>query len=150
MIGFLIFISFILHAAAFYWILQLKKSAREGSEVEGMLSVYLDEMREENNKLIERLKNIETKETPVENKPILTSPEKTVTRPENDAPQESYSPPVDLNEKQDRIDSSVEAKALFLAEQGIDSEEIAKRLGRGKGEIDLLLRLAVRKTGRET
>ncbi|HEX7065317.1 MAG TPA: hypothetical protein VF199_09665 [Bacillales bacterium] len=149
MVGFLLFISFILHAAALYWIFQLKRRMQGDREVEGLMSVYLDEMREENDKLIRHLQQLEEKGTVTENKSISTPLDLPVEHsPENTAPQEFHSPPTGSNEKEDHVDSSVEAQALFMAEQGMSYGEIAKKLGRGKGEIELFIRLAGKKDNR--
>lgn len=151
MIGLLLFISFLLHAAAFYWIFQLKRRLSENSEIEGVLAVYTEEMKEENEKLIRRLQELESQNKMEE---IETSGEPLVdpapinhkiSNSNDDEVKNSYIPPADSDHGKEQFKPSVEAQALSLSKQGLGHEEIAKKLGRGKGEIELLLRLSGKK-----
>ncbi|HET7578461.1 MAG TPA: helix-turn-helix domain-containing protein [Bacillales bacterium] len=139
MLGFLLFISFIAHAAAFYWIFQLKKRLNEAAEVENVLAVYIEEMKEQNDEMIHFLKDFQTEPPSVEKEGPLSSDEEV----KRDSAEGPYSPlPPDESRKEDRFETSMEAQVLALADQGMNHEEIAKKLGRGKGEVALLLRLA--------
>lgn len=158
MIGWLLFISFLLHAFSFYWIFHLKQRTKETSEIEGMLAAYTEEMKEENDKLIRQMKTFgenlsqtneatsfpnAQKDENVENSsehewalPVETEPTENV----DSAVSETDTAPVE--EDEEKSEKSLEAQALSLAEEGLKQDEIAKKLGRGKGEIELLLRLS--------
>lgn len=138
MLGFLLFISFAAHAAAFYWIFQLKKRLNEASEVENVFAIYMEEMKEQNDEMIHFLKDFQTESPSVEKEVPKTSGE--VKR---DSVEKPHPPlPADASRKEDRLETSMEAQVFALADRGMNHEEIAKKLGRGKGEVDLLLRLA--------
>ncbi|HET7658076.1 MAG TPA: hypothetical protein VFK37_07265 [Bacillales bacterium] len=144
MLGLLLFISFILHGIAFYWIYQLKKQKNENPELENALAVYLDDMKEDHDQLIRFLKGFQKKaskptympDSVPENEPAANIKER---RPvSND---KNYVPPAAPDDIEDRFESSFEAQVLSLAKQGFQYDEIAKKLGRGKGEVELLIRL---------
>lgn len=139
MLGMLIFISFILHAVTFYWIFSLKKRLSVASEMEDLLAVYLDDMKEQND---EWIRSVKTLQEPEKKENHSTVPESVVAVEKK---KESVSPdyqPLDLPSHEDKGEFSVEGQVLSLHAQGLEYEEIAKKLGRGKGEVELLLRLA--------
>jgi len=67
----------------------------------------------------------------------VTNPKKTVQ--EGQTTEEGVEKPFDLKS------SSLEHKILYLSSEGLDSSSIAKELGVGKGEVDLVLGLFKRK-----
>ena len=147
MLGTFLFISFILHGMSFYWIYQLKKQKNEPSGLEDAMAVFLEDMKEDNETLIKALKNFQApsgaKSEAVEAnaKADVTVKKSNKPEPQSQPKEKTYSPPEAPANIEERYESSFEAKALSLAKQGINHEEIAKKLGRGKGEVELLLRL---------
>lgn len=123
-----------------------------------MLAAYTEEMKEENDKLIRQMKTLgENMPTTKEETSFSVEHEKEndsgLLHDELDLPPEmesvenvetaakgTYTSAVE--EGEDHPEKSLEAKALSLADEGLKQEEIAKKLGRGKGEIELLLRLS--------
>ena len=55
--------------------------------------------------------------------------------------QTTYSSNSVLELKEDKLETSLEAQVFQLAKQGISIEEIAKKLNRGKTEIELMIKL---------
>lgn len=139
MLGLLIFVSFILHAVAFYWIFILKRRLKEPSEIEDVLAVYMEDMREQNDQWIRFLKDFQTGGTGVIDPGISSTVKQ---RTENKPGMALDFPPVDFGSSKEHFESSFEGQVFSLNGQGLNHEEIAKKLGRGKGEVELLLRLA--------
>lgn len=139
MIVTLLFISFILHGVCFYWIYQLKKQKDENTGIEDAIAVFLEDMKEENEALIQTMKNHQSQID-------LTATETNSSEKKDEEKQpvlkkKDYVPPEAESPIQDQYESSFEAQALSLANKGYHHEEIAKKLGRGKGEVELLLRM---------
>ncbi|MBA2174083.1 coupling factor for flagellin transcription and translation [Halobacillus locisalis] len=110
------------------------------SEIEGMFSSYLMEIKEENNRMGEwvrgdnhQMEPHRKAETKVEqDKPPVAKQ----SEPQN---REVYQPPLP-EEKATTYQPSVQSQILELRKNGYSLDEIAKRLDRGKTEIELLLK----------
>ncbi|OAS83311.1 hypothetical protein [Metabacillus litoralis] len=168
----LLFISLLLHVVAFYFIIvlytkystikDLSNSQRAIlDETETSMTSFLIEMKDENERLIQHLKQesahitnhgkeleAKTKESnhPTANSTMIHTNEKV---PEE--PQESELPDYlsELNEIEDIVEISqpvqkkdlpFEIQAINLYENGHTVEQIAKKLSKGKTEIELLLK----------
>lgn len=131
MIGFLLVISIVLHFITFLiLILVIKKMKhsldyeqlnKQKKEIEDLLASYTLELKEENEHFLNQLFENEAKEK----KEI-----------DHDHEKEIESVP----KVNDIYESSLEAKALQLHKQGYKMNEIAKKLNKGLGEIELLLK----------
>ncbi|MFY4773911.1 DUF6115 domain-containing protein [Metabacillus sp. RGM 3146] len=152
----LVLISLMLHAAAFYFILLLftrysnvknleQEQRKLLEETEQVLTGYILEMKEENERLL--------KELTEGNNPHSTSGEEKRYAVEKEIPEiESDELPSHLEALADindtiEISSSIPKKekllkdhVLELFNEGLTAEEIAKELGRGKTEIELILK----------
>jgi len=155
--GYLLLISFILHVITFVFIRQLKveldKSKqdkehldKQQKEIEELLAVYLLEIREENEKLLEaidqnnqRPKNTITEEKKADD--ILSKPEKKLEPKESIEPEryQDYQP-IEPNVQEDTVEQSLAAQVLSLHEKGVQPEAIAQQLNRGKREVELFIR----------
>ena len=155
--GYLLLVSFIIHVITFVFIRQLKveldKSKqdkehldKQQKEIEELLAVYLIEIREENEKLLETLnqnnhhsKNTETEEKNVDE--FLYEPEEKIEPKESVEPEryQDYQP-IEPPDQEDTVEQSLAAQVLSLHEKGVQSEEIAKQLNRGKREVELFIR----------
>ncbi|NSL51157.1 coupling factor for flagellin transcription and translation [Calidifontibacillus erzurumensis] len=157
----LLIISLILHALAFYWIIILsirlkkttvyeEKQLELQKEIEELFQSYLNEMKEENKKLLAYLKKddgtnkqvhlkqnrIEVQKDKLENS--VQKVERTTSINKNNYNEENFVPPV--IHQQDKLDQSLESQVVFLFDKGLKVEEIAKKLNKGKTEIELLLK----------
>ncbi|HET7629084.1 MAG TPA: hypothetical protein VFK44_11995 [Bacillales bacterium] len=144
MVSFLLFISFVLHACAFFWIFQLKKERASASEMENLLALYMEEMKQENTRLIglleEKAEQADDARPQVAETTEVSETETDLSKPE---PEKAATPGGAIAGKsvEPPYEPSFEAKVLALSKQGLNHEQIAKQLGRGKGEVELLLRL---------
>lgn len=155
MVSLLLIISFLLHIVlliAIYFlyqqIVQLRTNKNEEIEsLESLLQNFLLEIREENELLQKKLQK-ETKDDininnidniEKSNEKFLDKRIKTIKNRENiyqiNTPQKA------ALEKEDKIETSFEAQVFQLANEGLEIEEIAKKLNRGKTEIELLMKL---------
>ncbi|OEH91288.1 hypothetical protein [Bacillus solimangrovi] len=142
---------------------ELKQQERMQSEIEGVLSSYIMEMKDENEKLLSAIQNgvIKQSKTPSAS---IASPSssissmnvkpssKTVYRAyhsSQNAAEKPQSPPI-LSEKDmlltplskgnEQYVQSLASKAIELEKKGYTIEEIAKELNKGKTEIELILK----------
>ncbi|MBU5594986.1 hypothetical protein KQI76_07390 [Amphibacillus sp. MSJ-3] len=144
---YLILISFLIHVITLVMIKQLKEKlnqpredkevlAQQQKQIEDLLAVYLLEIREENEKLIdiinrshqETSSHLETEDRPIEAELDLTADK-----------YQDYQPIVP-DDREDIIEQSFVAQVLSLYEKGDTPEVIAKKLNRGKTEIELLIK----------
>lgn len=181
MVYILLVISFIIHFLLFRIILQLKRKVEANEQqaststkeqedrMEEKLTVFLQEMRRENDRFIRQVQELNTKD-------VVTPPEQTeetarpkpiqeklpveknknqgsnqFVNPNNSRLNEEVNQPNDdsfqsLLEKsiasQDMsIQPSKEARVLHLHSQGNTVEEIAKKLDIGKTEVELIVKI---------
>lgn len=146
MILYLLTVSLLLHFVTFFILIVIIKKIRtafdyqqfeaQKRELEDLLAYYSVELKEENERFLKEIlerTNLKKKENDqqeqsetllIEENP--TSEKEAIIQEEQTA--ETYAQP------------SLETKALQLYEQGYDIEEIAKKLNKGHGEIELLLK----------
>ncbi|MDY0408185.1 DUF6115 domain-containing protein [Virgibacillus soli] len=138
MTGFLLTISFILHAISLFAIYVLVKRGSivektpSKEEIIQLFDQYLAEIKEENQKLQQ---NIQYKEN-VRKHPSFTQ-SKTSVRPTEEI---TFQDELPIEENVDEIETSLQAKVLQLYNQGKTIEEIASKLGCGKTEADLIVK----------
>ncbi|NEU29347.1 hypothetical protein GN156_00915 [bacterium LRH843] len=145
-------ISLLLHGVAFLWIMALRGRQSDVSrtdiqqmknEMADLLLAYTEEMKAENERLIEQIKGssqrvvqakpaeeikMEKRVMPSENKPVIA-----VDR------YKDYQPPV--AEPEEAIyEQSLTAQVLALKKQGLSAKHIAKTLNIGTGEVELMLK----------
>ncbi|MRG85372.1 DUF6115 domain-containing protein [Salinibacillus xinjiangensis] len=163
MIEFLLTFSLLLHGIVFIIIIflfkriDLQKSANQNKEdireIEDMLFAYVEEIKEENQKLLniinENGKNVKD-EKQVEQKKhqqALASTTNTQTQSANIQADEleqkeetnGYNPENIMIDDQLEIQTS-ESKVLQLYHRGLSVEEIAKELNIGKTEVELMIK----------
>ncbi|GAA4059900.1 DUF6115 domain-containing protein [Amphibacillus indicireducens] len=150
--AYLLLISFIIHAITLVVIRQLKAKVDQPSmtkqtldqqqkEIEELLAVYLLEIREENDKLIQLI-NQQPKKEPVVKQPKSVDKSQEVPMPtklETEAKYQDYQPFVP-DDQEPVVEQSFAAQVLSLAERGDTPEAIAKKLNRGKTEVELLIK----------
>lgn len=143
--GFLLAISFVLHFVAFFFMVilyqkvhakedTLQNMKKEKQEIEDLLIAYMEEMKEENRQLKEWI----YEERPVKEEIRLEPKERKKETKEDPAIKEPMVLPVE--NVQDVYDFSPSMQAITLANQGLSIEEIAKKMKKGKGEVELLLK----------
>ncbi|MBT2216647.1 hypothetical protein KK120_12535 [Virgibacillus dakarensis] len=139
MIGFLFFISFLLHITALIAIYQLvkqNKAAKQTNmdEIIGLFETYLAEIKEENRLLETKLGDNDTMESKEEKKQA-EAPVAPVEKGSNKL-NDFFVPEV-----KDSLETSLQARVLKLHDQGVSHEEIASRLNCGKTEAALIIKL---------
>lgn len=170
--GILIFILFILNILLIFCLILLfvrqnrlfdleKKQRQIQAESEEMLAGFLLELKEENDKFISKVVEIQHESLPVdhsskdknqENVPysdIEKEEKENTIKLKTDAysrllTKQSYEKPDELpqenHDAEENDHQSMIEKVLFLHNKGISTEKIAKQLGKGKTEIELLLK----------
>lgn len=151
---FLLLISFIIHIITLVIIRQLKVKLaepavirdeinQEKKEIEELLAVYLLEIREENEKVISALDDSKYSREPDKQKADeIQNNNVTSQNPVNDLEQEeykSYQPPME-NEQPDVMEQSFAAQVLSLYNKGETIETIARKMDKGKTEIELIVK----------
>jgi ElaB/YqjD/DUF883 family membrane-anchored ribosome-binding protein len=121
-------------------------------EIEDLLVSYTSEMKEENERLIKQIqeskRSISNEDQRGEKKnSVVLQVEANSTSRKNENhyvekdPYENYLPPIiNSEEEEDVYEQSDTAKVLSLSKKGLTTEEIAKKLNLGKGEVDLMLK----------
>ncbi|SDJ71900.1 DUF6115 domain-containing protein [Sediminibacillus albus] len=160
MLTFLVLFSLILHLLSFIVIRFLfqkiqnqtdaaPQTTESAKQTEELLSAYLHEFREENNRLINEIlqeKNPASPEQTNNNQPALTEKNNNgrlnkaygnpPAQPEAETP---YMPPLS-DEQEDIVEESAAAKVYSLYDRGYSIEEIAKKLNLGKTEVELMVK----------
>ncbi|MCF6410595.1 DUF6115 domain-containing protein [Pseudalkalibacillus salsuginis] len=153
MTGLLLGISFIIHIITLLSIIIVWKRSGAAeqedframkSEMEDILIAYTAEMKEENEVFLKELASLQ-KEKPVgdrdnkENAATEKPEKKGITEPTAAEQREiSYSPPV--SEEKETFGASVSSQILSMQKQGYSLDEIAKKVNKGKGEVELMLK----------
>lgn len=149
MVSLLLIISFILHVvtllAVYQLFQQLEKTKQDkNDELETMLLDFMQEIKAENEQLLEISKQKMTSAT-TNNAPFTN--EKKVNQPTSEPFQqtEQENDAFDISSLVEQYDEvtelSEEGKVLQLQEKGFSTEDIARKLNRGKTEIELILKL---------
>ncbi|MFA9456068.1 DUF6115 domain-containing protein [Halalkalibacter sp. AB-rgal2] len=157
MLELLVVISLLLHGFTFLWIMILLQRIRHvqsqpdsmnqlQSEMEDILLAYTTEMKEENERLLEKVQRNkhQTTRSLVEEQSAKASNDSIQLEAKEEQEQEQedslpYIPPIEINE-QETYEKSYTVKVLELAQSGLTSEQIAKKLKMGKGEVELILK----------
>ncbi|MFP7477616.1 DUF6115 domain-containing protein [Terribacillus saccharophilus] len=141
MLTLLVCASLLLHVLTFIAIRALQSNIQQQESrhqkdkqaYESMLSSILEELREENDRLLQA--------EPKSGKPRTETAEEDKPAPaaeEDIAPESDYAPPQPI-EEEDQVSMSNLGRVLQLHDQGKASAEIAKQLGMGKTEVELIL-----------
>lgn len=140
MIYTLLFLSFLAHFAMIYVIIHLFQRVKhlesqdpvsQKRDIEETLTAYITDIKEENESF---LNAIQKKQQPKEERAPL--PE---VKPSKPVEEVSYHPPTP--EQDDMFEQSLTSQVLTLSNQGFSVTEIAQKLNKGKGEVQLLLKL---------
>lgn len=144
MITLLVCASLLLHVLTFIAIRALQsniqqlesRQQKDKQEYEAMLSSILNELKEENDRLIhsEPKPGKDYSQKIVEEKNSQPSP----AIEDDTQPVSDYTPPQPA-EEEDQVSMSNLSRVLQLHDQGLSSVEIAKQLGMGKTEVELIL-----------
>ncbi|MFB1049546.1 DUF6115 domain-containing protein [Paraliobacillus sp. JSM ZJ581] len=163
MLYLLIFISFFIHMITFIYLKTvnnrvlsseelLQKQAEQKKEIEALLAVYLLEIREENEKLVETLQQPveQSKKQPQafktdrsealynkdDNNNLANKADEKQLLNEQEM---DYQPPK-IEEVEGSFKPSFQAKVLSLYDKGNTVETIARKLNCGKTEVELLVK----------
>lgn len=152
--AYLLLISFIIHGITLVIIRQFKIKLdqpaitkqtldQQQKEIEELLAVYLLEIREENDKMI-KLIDQQAKQKPQPNakqeKVVSQTPRNPVIKSsKQEVKYQEYQPFMPV-EEETVVEPSFAAQVLSLSERGDSIETIAKKLNRGKTEVELLIK----------
>jgi len=157
MTSFLFIVSFLLHILLLITVFYLYQHIQslknnQTSEVEHMLNNFLQQLKLENEELEKKIHqanitpdekqklrkhiNEEARETKETNE--MSESHKTIETNES-----SYEfPPIHMEEPNvDQVETSLHSQVFHLHKKGLTIEEIAKKLNRGKTEIELIIKL---------
>jgi DNA-directed RNA polymerase specialized sigma24 family protein len=139
MTSFLFIISFLLHIISITAIYALSKQLsgakqHDNTELVSLMESYLEEIKEENKILQEKL----SKEDKDESHKTDTTPNIKAIRKEEE--KETFLFPKIEDEALDQVEVSLQSKILKLHQEGNSPEEIARKLACGKTEVELLLK----------
>jgi hypothetical protein len=131
-------------------------------EIEDLLVSYTAEMKEENERLLEEIKKekghtdyrhqemgqnhlkkeeeLKVIKTEIKEEANRSNPIKKVVLKRNSNSYEDYLPPVIQEDKESIYEQSDMSKVIALSKQGFTTDEIAKKLNLGKGEVELMLK----------
>lgn len=150
----LFLISFILHIISittifllFQQIQAIKHNQKE--QIERMLHHFVEEIREENERLQAKLQSNLSPQQRDLNESMKELNRHTKERNRNVAAQLKQNEKIEnvtnkmvqTEKREDKVETSLESKILQLHEQGLSHEEIAKKMNRGKTEIELFLKM---------
>lgn len=144
MLTLLVCASLLLHVLTFIAIRALQSNInqletrhqKDKQGYEAMLSSILDELKEENDRLLQgepQPREVNTKKNVVEK-----TSEPSPAAEEDTHSVSDYTPPQPV-EEEDQVSMSNLGRVLQLHDQGLASAEIAKQLGMGKTEVELIL-----------
>ena len=148
MAGYLLSISFILHLITFFSIVLLAKKMRtaldyeklelQKREIEDLLAFYAVQLKEDNTRLLEKVMQ-PSGNAPEDDGYRDEQAKQKIQEQANEKTAEKRTD-AELKADADTYELSLEAQALQLHGQGYSPEEIAKKLNKGHGEIELLLK----------
>ncbi|WP_053219634.1 DUF6115 domain-containing protein [Virgibacillus senegalensis] len=164
MLTFLIFISLLLHIVTFVAIRLLFQQMQRNSgnqdsgdslrQTEELLSAYLQEIREENDRLLKEWDHATPKNEQDVQKEQKEEEGLGMVKPERVKPYEQEANSPSLNEtagesgympplpqvQQDTVEKSMTAEVYSMYDQGYTIDEIAKKLDKGKTEVELMIK----------
>lgn len=142
MISLLLIISFLLHIIAIFGIYQLYKQLQvvkqeDSSDVIELFETYLQEIKDENNRLqVELSGKVSQEKTESPQQPEMYNKKQTTSENEKVS---NYKPPE--NQMDDSVEASLQARILQLYNEGLQETEIAQKLNCGKTEVALIIKL---------
>lgn len=152
MTSLLLIISFLLHIVLLVVVYQLyqmiqRLKSEKNHEIEVLFSEFLNELKRENLYLQHQIHH-KDEHRPASKQTNDNGPANNYTPPMPAEPQSAVSDresakdlaPL-ITEKTDKVETSPESKIFQMYNDGISIEDIAKRTGRGKTEIELLVKL---------
>jgi hypothetical protein len=159
-IFYLLIIGIVTQVIMFSWIIVLhmkinklryieKESEKLQQGTEDILMSFMLEIKEENEKFLKKVKNLSTMEYKEEKKEILAKHESSIDVKEETIEYKEFLPrfeeslPLPIEELVDQEEQTLEniaKEAERLLQEGHRIEEIAKRLNKGKTEIELLVK----------
>ncbi|GAE91597.1 hypothetical protein JCM21714_550 [Gracilibacillus boraciitolerans JCM 21714] len=158
MLYILLFISFMIHVITFIIIRQLKNRQDELTtvednvnqqvrNVEDTLAIYLVELKEENDRFMQQFERIDSteannEETDNHKKEYTKSVSPPLQQPQQEP---EYQPISTIGMEKDTVENSTTATILHLHDKGYTIDEIAKKLDKGKTEVELLLKFQQKK-----
>ncbi|WP_042144783.1 hypothetical protein [Paucisalibacillus sp. EB02] len=143
MTSFLFIISFLLHIISFTAIFALNKQlvaakSTNTSEIVSLMESYLEEIKNENQILQEELSKTGGKSIA---NPVISKEAETINSPSiNKDLDNSFQIPVIDQKVHDEIEVSLPSRILKLHGEGSSVEEIARKLGCGKTEVELIIK----------
>lgn len=117
-----------------------EKVNQQVSKLEDTLAVYLLEIKQENDSLLQQLDNREIGTDRKEKNTNIVNTKVMPEKQEKDRSPIKFSPIEKTDEMTDTVESSLTSQVLHLKEKGYTVEKIAKELDKGKTEIELLLK----------
>lgn len=160
MIYFLLLVSFLIHIVTFIIIKQMKNNQsqlqqvednvnQQVNELQDSLAVYLLEIKEENEFLVQQLDHLDVQsqkdQESTREESSIQEEKTTDNKHEAETNQSTFSAIESSDVVPDAVESSITSQALYLKEKGYTTDEIAKKLNKGKTEIDLLLKFYQKK-----
>lgn len=142
MTSFLFIVSFLLHIISIAAIFALSKQlsmnkSNDSSEFVSLMEEYLEEIKEENRLLQKELANI----NPTANQ--VDAPSNGEGETPSSKVEENEETPTSLpgsDTVKDEVEVSQHSRILQLYKEGLGSEEIARKLGCGKTEVELIIK----------
>lgn len=149
MTSFLLIISFLLHiillTAIFQLNQQLQKTKKQtNDEIEEVLSLFLKEIKVENEQLKKMLSSSteqDKQQAAKEMKRKSSVATKQVDKMSDNVEHSILPIETLINKQEDVIEQTAESKIVSMHEQGLSIEEIAKQLHRGKTEVALIVKM---------
>lgn len=153
--------SFILHGVTLYALILLYKKqqlgqmtpeelAQQKAEIEDLLMAYTTEIKDENDKLLNKMNRQQMTSAPADlsgkkvdqpvDEPLLkaTLHQSPANKREENETKPTYVPPLPNEEEQ--YETSIEMQALKMYKEGYTVTDIAKKLKKGKGEVELMVK----------
>ncbi|WP_261132874.1 DUF6115 domain-containing protein [Bacillus sp. Marseille-Q3570] len=157
MTAFLLGISFIIHVITLLSLIIIWKRSGAADhqdlkaakkEMEDILLAYTTEMKEENEAFLKELASLDDRrktdrnqrdingdEIPREKRPMNQKASDEIIQDEED---KIYSPPI--NEEKETFGVSLGSQIISLHNNGYSLDEIAKKVNKGKGEVELMIK----------
>lgn len=137
-------ISFLIHILLLYAVyhlfqqLEIQKTEHK-AELNSLLTGFIQEMKAENERFEQKLSNHKPVEKEVVTDKVQESYGQALQEEESFI---DYDKLLDKIEKDEKIETSLEAQVFKLHEEGKSIEEIARQTNSGKTEVSLLLKLS--------